>query len=130
MKYAIILSIIAGGAFADSSSLSLALPTPNINTQSDRIRSGSIECSNFISGSTLLEYGLTGLISGLDTNSRGKDIGIYARIVIPLNAPKKRIECAKLFEVELVQRKMEIRMLQEELNAMKNMQATSMDFEN
>ena len=91
MKYAIILSLIAGSALADSSSLSLALPTPNINTQSDRIRSGSIECSNSISGSTLLEYGLTGLISGLDTNARGKDIGIYARIVIPLHAPKNRI---------------------------------------
>jgi len=130
MKYAIILSLIAGSAFADSSSLSLALPTPNLNTQSDRIRSGSIECSNSISGSTLLEYGLTGLLSGLNTDARGKDIGVYARIVIPLNAPKKRIECQKLFEVELLQRKMEIRMLQEELNAMKNLQSTNMEFEN
>ena len=51
MKYAIILSLIAGSALADSSSLSLALPTPNINTQSDRIRSGISSRASFIPSS-------------------------------------------------------------------------------
>ena len=59
-----------------------------------------------------------------------KILAFMHALSFPLNAPKKRIECQKLFEVELLQRKMEIRMLQEELNAMKNLQSTNMEFEN
>jgi hypothetical protein len=130
MKLAILLSIIGSAAIAESSSLALTLPNPPMNYQSDRFRSGNLDCSNAVGGGINLEYGVTGVLSGLDTINQGKDLGVYARIVIPLDRPRSRINCDDLYRVELTQRKLEIQMLQEELKAMRDLQATSMDFEN
>ena len=130
MKLAILLSIIGSAAIADSSSLALTLPNPPMNYQSDRFRSGNLYCSNAVGGGINLEYGVTGVLSGLNTINQGKDLGIYARIVIPLDRPKSRINCDDLYRIELTQRRLEIQMLQEELKAMRDLQATSMDFEN
>ena len=130
MKLAILLSIIGSAAIAESSSLALTLPNPPMNYQSDRFRSGNLDCSNAVGGGINLEYGVTGVLSGLDTINQGKDLGIYARIVIPLDRPRSRINCDDLYRVELTQRKLEIQMLQEELKAMRDLQATSMEFEN
>ena len=68
----------------------------------------------------------------LDTNSRGKDIGVYARIVIPLDKPKSRINCDDLYQVELAQRRLEIQQLRNELEELKNLQNAGgeMEFEN
>tara|TARA_B110000977_G_scaffold82250_1_gene109833 strand:+ start:3904 stop:4296 length:393 start_codon:yes stop_codon:yes gene_type:complete len=130
MKLAILLSIIGSAAIAESSSLALTLPNPPMNYQSDRFRSGNLDCSNAVGGGINLEYGVTGVLSGLDTINQGKDLGVYARIVIPLDRPRSRINCDDLYRVELTQRKLEIQMLQEELKAMRDLQATSMEFEN
>jgi hypothetical protein len=130
MKLAILLSIIGSAAIAESSSLALTLPNPPMNYQSDRFRSGNLDCSNAVGGGINLEYGVTGVLSGLDTINQGKDLGVYARIVIPLDRPRSRINCDDLYRIELTQRKLEIQMLQEELKAMRDLQATSMDFEN
>ena len=79
-----------------------------------------------------LEYGVTGVLSGLNTNSRGKDIGVYARIVIPLDKQKARINCDDLYQIELAQRRLEIQKLRDELEALKNLQNAGgeMEFEN
>ena len=130
MKLAIILSIIGGASIADNASLSLTLPSPPMNYQSDRFRSGNLDCSNAVGGGINLEYGVTGVLSSFDTADRGKDLGVYARIVIPLDRPRSRINCDDLYRIELTQRRLEIQMLREELNAMKDLQATSTDFEN
>ena len=130
MKLAILLSIIGSAAIAESSSLALTLPNPPMNYQSDRFRSGNLDCSNADGGGINLEYGVTGVLSGLDTINQGKDLGVYARIVIPLDRPRSRINCDDLYRIELTQRKLEIQMLQEELKAMRDLQATSMEFEN
>lgn len=130
MKLAILLSIIGSAAIAESSSLALTLPNPPMNYQSDRFRSGNLDCSNAVGGGINLEYGVTGVLSGLNTINQGKDLGVYARIVIPLDRPRSRINCDDLYRVELTQRKLEIQMLQEELKAMRDLQATSMEFEN
>lgn len=130
MKLALILSIIGSAAIAESSSLALTLPNPPMNYQSDRFRSGNLDCSNAVGGGINLEYGVTGVLSGLNTINQGKDLGIYARIVIPLDRPRSRINCDDLYRIELTQRKLEIQMLQEELKAMRDLQATSMEFEN
>ena len=97
MKLAILLSIIGSAAIADSSSLALTLPNPPMNYQSDRFRSGNLDCSNAVGGGINLEYGVTGVLSGLNTINQGKDLGIYARIVIPLDRPKSRINCDEHF---------------------------------
>jgi len=91
-----------------------------------------MRCSNAVGGGVNLEYGVTGVLSGLDTNSRGKDIGVYARIVIPLDKPKARINCNDLYRIELTQRRLEVQKLRDELEELKNLQRVGgdMEFEN
>jgi hypothetical protein len=130
MRLAALLCILSNSAFAESSSLALSLPSPPMNYQSDSFSANNLRCSNAVGGGVNLEYGITGVLSGLDTMSRGKDIGVYARIVIPLDKPKSRINCDDLYQVELAQRRLEIQKLRDELEALKNLSSDSMDFEN
>ena len=132
MRLALAFCVLSRSAVADNSSLSLALPSPPMNYQSDSFSTGSTRCSNAVGGGVNLEYGVTGVLSGLDTNSRGKDIGVYARIVIPLDKPKARINCDDLYQIELAQRRLEIQKLRDELEALKNLQNAGgeMEFEN
>ena len=132
MRLMFALCLLASSAVADNSSLSLALPNPPMNYQSDSFSTGSTRCSNAVGGGVNLEYGVTGVLSGLDTNSRGKDIGVYARIVIPLDKPKSRINCDDLYQIELAQRRLEIQKLRDEIAALRNLQNAGgeMEFEN
>ena len=137
MKLAIVLCLIASSAVADSSTLSLALPNPPMNYQSDRFRAGNLDCSNAVGGGTNLEFGVTGVVSnvGGTVNTfgmvhQGKDVGVYARVVIPLDKPKSRINCDDLYQVELSQRRLEIQQLRYELEALKKLQKGGMEFEN
>tara|TARA_B100000767_G_scaffold238731_1_gene233620 strand:+ start:1704 stop:2102 length:399 start_codon:yes stop_codon:yes gene_type:complete len=132
MRLAFALCVMASSAVADSSSLALSLPNPPMNYQSDSFSTGSLRCSNAVGGGVNLEYGVTGVLSGLDTNSRGKDIGVYARIVIPLDKPKARINCNDLYRIELTQRRLEVQKLRDELEELKNLQRAGgdMEFEN
>jgi len=132
MKLLFAFCIVASSAVADSSSLSLSLPNPPMNYQSDSFSTGNMRCSNAVGGGVNLEYGVTGVLSGLDTMSRGKDIGVYARVVIPLDKPKARINCDDLYQIELTQRRLEIQKLRDELEQLKNLQSAGgeMEFEN
>ena len=132
MRLAFALCVMASSAVADSSSLALSLPNPPMNYQSDSFSTGSLRCSNAVGGGVNLEYGVTGVLSGLNTNSRGKDIGVYARIVIPLDKPKARINCNDLYRIELTQRRLEVQKLRDELEELKNLQSAGgdMEFEN
>ena len=132
MRLALVFCILASSAVADNSALSLSLPNPPMNYQSDSFSTGNMRCSNAVGGGLTLEYGVTGVLSGLTTNSRGKDIGVYARIVIPLDKPKSRINCDDLYQVELAQRRLEIQQLRNELEELKNLQNAGgeMEFEN
>jgi hypothetical protein len=100
--------------------------------QSDSFRAGELDCSMAIGGSTNLELGVLGGVNNVgDTGllPQTKDIGLFARIVIPLNAPKSRIDCNQLYLLELQQRRLEIQQLQAELDAMKALQEDQMNFE-
>ena len=132
MRLVLVLCLLSSSAVADSSSLSLALPNPPMNYQSDSFSTGNTRCSNTVGGGVNLEYGVTGVLSGLDTMNKGKDIGVYARIVIPLDKPKARINCDDLYQIELAQRRLEIQKLRDELEALKNLQNAGgeMEFEN
>ena len=129
MRLVFALCIISSSALAENSALSLSLPNPPMNYQSDSFSTGNMRCSNAVGGGINLEYGVTGVISGLDTNSRGRDIGVYARIVIPLDKPKARINCDDLYQIELAQRRLEIQKLRDEIEALKNLQNVEMEFE-
>ena len=132
MRVVAVLCMLSSSALADSSSLSLALPSPPMNYQSDSFSTGNMRCSNAVGGGVNLEYGVTGVLSGLNTMNKGKDIGVYARIVIPLDKPKARINCDDLYQIELAQRRLEIQKLRDELEQLKNLQRAGgeMEFEN
>jgi len=132
MRLLFTLCFVASSAVADSSSLSLALPSPPMNYQSDSFSTGNMRCSNAVGGGVNLEYGVTGVLSSLDTINKGKDIGVYARIVIPLDKPKARINCDDLYQIELTQRRLEVQKLREELEQLKKLQSSDgdMEFEN
>ena len=132
MRLVAAFCLLSSSAVADSSSLSLALPNPPMNYQSDSFSTGNTRCSNAVGGGVNVEYGVTGVLSGLDTMNKGKDIGVYARIVIPLDKPKARINCDDLYQIELAQRRLEIQKLRDELEALKNLQNAGgeMEFEN
>ena len=131
-RLAVILAMLGGAAQADSTSLALQLPTPSMSYQSDSFRAGELDCSMAIGGSLNLELGVLGGVNNLGGNDlalQTKDIGIFARIVIPLNAPKSRIDCNQLYLLELQQRRLEFEQLHAELEAMKQLQQEQMDFE-
>tara|TARA_R100000541_G_scaffold57622_1_gene67904 strand:+ start:2271 stop:2687 length:417 start_codon:yes stop_codon:yes gene_type:complete len=132
MRLALALCCISGSVFAQSNNLSLSLPSPPMNYQSDRFRAGNLDCSNAVGGGTNLEFGVTGVLNNVGSsidiygNSlQSKDLGVYARLVIPLDKPKARINCDDLYQVELAQRRLEIQMLRDELEQLKNLQFSS-----
>lgn len=114
--------------FADNSSLSLGVPAPAQSYQSDRIRAGDLDCQNAIGGGTNLEFGVTGIINqqtdptAPNYGDKVNDVGVYARITIPLDGPKERINCNTLYQLELQKKRIEVEKLQQELNRLRNMQ--------
>ena len=116
---------------ADNSSIGLQLPSMGSSYSSDKIRAGDLECSHAIGGATNVEFGVTGVIQNAVTpfigdenpnDPQSKDIGMYARIIIPLDAPKERLNCNKLYQLELQRRRIEVLKLQQELEALKALQ--------
>lgn len=117
-------------AHAESSALSLAIPSPSQNYQSDKFRAGELDCSNAIGSATNLEFGVTSIINkgGYDSynnyfnDTSVGDIGIYARITIPLGAKaKSRIDCNELYQLELKKKRLEVLKLEQELRALEKL---------
>lgn len=129
LLYIIPFIFISGAAFAQNS-LGLTLPSVSQNHQSDSVRAGGIDCSNAIGSATNLEFGVTGLIDNGEydqyNNYRGgpsvSDVGVYARIVIPIGGPRERVNCNDLYELELQQRRLEIMRLEAELEQLRELQ--------
>jgi hypothetical protein len=123
--------------WADNSSLNLQLPSGPTSYQSDSFRAGNLDCKNAIGGGTNLEFGVTGVLNNVgnpydEFNGRpgaSRDVGVYARIVIPLDKPRERINCNTLYQLELQQRRLEIRKLQQELESLRALQG-EISFEN
>lgn len=125
MRILTLILILAGSAaLADSSSLNLALPSAPGTYQSDKFRAGELDCSNAIGSATQFETGVTGLISKNDNfGAEVGDIGVYARIVIPLGKRvKSRIDCNRLYELELRKKELEVMKLEQELKALRKLQ--------
>ena len=132
------LLLLCTQAVADSSSMSFALPSPGTNSGTDSIRAGDLDCKNSIGGSTNFELGLTGIISNAVTpligkqselNPQTKDIGVYARIIIPLDGPSERINCNTLYQLELQRRRLEVEKLRAEIEMLKSLQGNG-EFDN
>jgi hypothetical protein len=121
---------VATNVVADSSSLNLQLPNMGSSYGSDRVRSGDMECQGSIGGATNLELGVTGIVNNAvspfesedELNPQTKDIGLYARIIIPLDAPKERLNCNTLYQLELQRKRLELQKLTEEINQLRKLQ--------
>ena len=115
---------------ANSTSLNLQLPSSGSSFGVDSIKAGDLDCSNSIGGSTNFELGLTGIINNATSlfstedknNPQTKDLGLYARLIIPLDAPKERINCNTLYQLELQRRRLEVEKLRAEIELLKSMQ--------
>jgi hypothetical protein len=127
------LTVLSTTAFANSSSLNLQLPNAQGNYSSDKFKAGDLDCQNAIGGSTNLEFGVTGIIdnyqSPFDNNATvgnsTKDIGVYARITVPLDGPKERINCNTLYQLELKKKRLEVLKLEQELKKLRELQSQS-----
>jgi len=127
----IIMILFSANAYAESSSLNLQLPNSQQNFANDKFRAGDLDCSNAIGGATNFEFGVTGIIDNhvgilgeKDPNVNGstKDIGVYARVIIPLDKPKERINCNTLYQLELKKKRLEVLKLEQELARLKALQ--------
>jgi hypothetical protein len=126
----IALNITAHVAFGQSNSLNLSLPSAPGSYQSDRFKAGDLDCSNAIGSATNLEFGVTGIIGRgytdpLDgyVDSRVGDVGVFARITIPLGQkPKSRIDCNDLYQLELRKKQLEVMRLEQEIQRLRALQ--------
>jgi len=127
----LIVLFLVSTAYAETSSLNLSLPNSSGTYGQDSIRTqDGLDCKNAIGGATQMEFGMTGIVdnyqspfggsnpSGIDQT---KDVGVYARIVIPLDAPKERINCNSLYQLELRKKRLEVLKLEEELQQLRRM---------
>lgn len=135
----LILLLASHQSYGDSSSLNLNLPSSQQSYASDRIRAGTLDCQNAIGSSTNLEFGVVGFINSgnetvnpYDTNmtmsqTRVGDVGVYAKINIPIGGPKERINCNTLYQLELEKKRMEVMKLKAEINNLRQLQFAKED---
>ena len=124
------LVLLSSQVMAESTSLNLALPSAGSAYGNDSIKAGDLDCSNSIGGSTNFEIGMTGIINhataifGKENPDKPQDkqLGLYARIIIPLDAPAERINCNTLYQLELQRRRLEVEKLRAEIELLKLMQ--------
>jgi hypothetical protein len=129
MKKALLLLFISTSTLSNSG-INLQLPSAPSTYGQDSFRTGDMDCKNAIGAATNFEFGITGIIDnsvGLfgeedANNPTSKDIGLYARLVIPLDGPKERINCNTLYKLELQKKRLEVRLLEKELENLKSLQ--------
>lgn len=136
LRYALLL--LCTQSMADSTSMSLSLPGSSSSNGTDSVSMDQMKCANSISGGTLFEVGMTGVINNAiapligkqdPNNPQSKDVGLYARIIIPLDGPAERINCNSLYQLMLQKQRLEMTKLRQEINLLKEMQ-TNTSFEN
>lgn len=107
-------------------SLNLAIPSAPVSFMSDRFRAGELDCSMGIGSSTNVEFGVVGLIDRnptviSTTNPATNNVGVYGRIIIPIGAPKSRVDCTILYDLELKKKRIEVERLEAELRNLRNL---------
>lgn len=136
MRFLILLLLLCNNVLAQNSGVNLALPQSPQNFQNDRVRAGDVECSAAIGSSTNVEFGVVGILNQQDPlyNLAGqdpyfnynrdeflRDVGVYGRITIPIGAPKQRLNCNALYQLELEKKRLEVIKLRAEIQQLQNM---------
>ena len=142
MKYLLLLLIfLSQVTWSQSSSLNLNLPSAPQTYASDRVRAGTTECQQAIGSGTNVEFGVVGFIKpGYEypytpvqdftmPQEQVRDVGVYARITIPIGAPKERINCNTLYQLELEKKRVEVFKLKQEIEQLKALRFAAEDEE-
>ena len=134
MKKIVLLALLVSSSTWGQGSLNLNIPQSNQTHAQDKIRSGNVDCQNAIGSSTNFEFGVVGIIEQGDTpfstqiqevqDQEYRDVGVYARINIPIGGPKERINCNTLYQLELTKRRLEGEKLQREVMQLRALQFT------
>jgi hypothetical protein len=130
MKRAIILALFSTSAMAQYGN-GFVIPVSPSNYGQDRVVVNGFECSTAVGTQKHFEMGAVGQQSAVPnqgiqgttpyTNYQPQSTGgIYARVIIPLDAPKHRPECNRLFELELAKRELELEMYKKNMAAPKD----------
>ena len=125
IRLATLLLFVATTAAAQNNSLNLQMPSAPHNYQSDKFRAKGLDCSNAIGGATNFEVGVIGVIDGVGASfgvNQSRNVGVYARIVIPLDKPKERVNCNTLYQLELIRKRLEVQKLKHELRRLQALQ--------
>lgn len=95
-----------------------------------------------IGSSTNVEFGVVGLLNQEDPTyalAQGdpygnynydnfmRDVGVYGKIVIPIGAPKERLNCNALYQLELRVKRLEVEKLEAEIANLRRMQFEGQD---
>ena len=136
MRYLVVLLwLISLPAWGDSSSLNLAIPNSSQTYLTDKFRADQLECSMAIGSGTNVEFGVVGIINqggnqpftqsinpaGSQPLEDTKDVGVYAKITIPIGAPKERLNCNTLYQLELTKKRLEVQKLTQEVENLKRL---------
>lgn len=125
MRFFVIL-LLCSPVYAGES-LNLAIPTASGSYQQDTVRADGVECSMAIGSGTNVEFGVVGIINKdqptvtTNSNNNAKDVGIYARMTIPIGGPKTRLNCDSLYQLELQKKRMEIQKMEQEIQNLRSL---------
>ena len=137
MKRPLWLVLLLWTGVANGQSLNMNLPNTPQSYQQDRIRAGDLECSMAIGSSTHVEFGVVGILNEDDPTynlANGdpynnynydnfmRDVGVYGKVVIPIGAPKERLNCNALYQLELRKKRLEVEKLEAEIANLRRMQ--------
>lgn len=125
MKKLIAICLLASATAAHA--VDLQIPYVPNTSGSDTIRSGQDHCSNTIDSPVKLDLGV--VHSQEDDNllnRSGSGNSVYARIVMPFNlfgGPKpKRVDCSRLYELQLRERELDLRERELKLRALEDLE--------
>ena len=134
MKKLVLLTLALSHMAWGQGSLNLNIPQSSQTHATDKIRAGNVDCQNAIGSSTNLEFGVVGIIEQDDNgyspqiqmqdDNEYRDVGVYARINIPIGGPRERINCNTLYQLELTKKRLEVEKLQREVMQLRQLQFT------
>jgi len=134
VKKLVLLTLALSHMAWGQGSLNLNIPQSSQTHATDKIRAGNVDCQNAIGSSTNLEFGVVGIIEQDDNgyspqiqthdDQEYRDVGVYARINIPIGGPRERINCNTLYQLELTKKRLEVEKLQREVMQLRSLQFT------
>lgn len=124
MKYYYILLLTPFLLFSGDA-LNLSMPQSSQSYAQDRFRSGDFDCSQAIGSGSNFEFGVMSVMddgsNDITMSGETKNVGVYARMVIPINGPKSRINCNTLYQLELQKKVLEVQKLKAEVKQLQQL---------